>query len=306
MSCAFIKRIRVDEENVPELSYARIESITCSLEVYSNYNYTRMTINDKVVWITGASSGIGEALAYEMASRGARLALSSRNTAELERVKNNCAQPAKVAIFPLDVCELEQIRQVAAAVIDLYGQVDILVANAGISQRSLVRDTDISVDVRIMQINYLGAVAAAKAVLPQMISRKTGQIVVISSVLGKIGTPLRSAYAGSKHALHGFFDSLRAEVAKDNVKVTIICPGYVKTNVTINALTGDGTSLNKMAAETAQGMEPAFFARKAVNAIIAEKEEPIIGKWEVTSIYMKRFFPGLLSRIIRSIKFEVK
>jgi short-subunit dehydrogenase len=256
-----------------------------------------------VVWITGASSGIGEALVYEFVRQGARLAISSRNEAELQRVKTQCPPRSEVEIFPLDVTDYKAVNETAQAIIQRFGYVSILVANAGVSQRSLVKDTALEVDQRIMGINYFGAVAATKAILPSMIRQQFGQVVVISSVLGKIGTPLRSAYAASKHALHGFFDSLRAEVYADNIKVTIICPGYVRTNVTINALRGDGTPLNKMAEETASGMSPEAFARRALRAIAAGREEPIIGSKEVLAIYIKRLFPGLFSKLIRHLKF---
>lgn len=256
-----------------------------------------------MVWITGASSGIGEALVYEFVRQGARLAISSRNETELQRVKMQCPQQSEVEIFPLDVTDYEAVSQTAQAIVQHFGYVSVLVANAGVSQRSLVKDTGLDVDQRIMGINYFGAVAATKAILPSMIRQQFGQIVVISSVLGKIGTPLRSAYAASKHALHGFFDSLRVEVYTDNIKVTIICPGYVRTNVTINALRGDGTPLNKMAEETASGMSPEAFARRAVRAIAAGREEPIIGSKEVLAIYIKRLFPRLFSKLIRHLKF---
>lgn len=262
-----------------------------------------MAFKDKVVWITGASSGIGEALVYEFARQGAKLAISSRNEAELLRVKAQCAPSAEVVVYPLDVTDFERVNQVAQQIIDHFGYINLLVANAGVSQRALVKDTTLGVDTRIMNINYFGSIAATKAVLPTMIRQQFGHIVVISSVLGKIGTPMRSAYAASKHALHGFFDSLRAEVYPDNIQVTIICPGYVRTNVTVNALRGDGSKLNTMADETAHGLEPDDFARRALKAIAAGQEEPIIGHKEVMSIYVKRFFPGLFSKILRRIKF---
>ena len=206
-----------------------------------------MVFKDKVIWITGASSGIGEHLAYAFSEQGAKLILSSRNQQELTRVKQNCSNPDSIRILSLDVAKFEQATVIYQQVKEAWGTPDILINNAGISQRELVKDTAFLVDKKIMDVNFLGTVAVTKAVLPDMLAKKSGQIVVISSVMGKIGTPFRSAYAASKHALQGWFDCLREEVYQDNIKVTIICPGYVHTNVTINALKGDGSKNNTMA-----------------------------------------------------------
>lgn len=265
-----------------------------------------MNFKDKVVWITGASSGIGEGLAYALANQGARLALSSRNQKELDRVKSNCPTQADVAVFPLDVADFEQLQSRADEVEAHFGQIDILINNAGISQRELARETDFNVDVKITNVNYLGTVGLTKAVLPSMIKRKSGQIVVISSVLGKYGVPYRSSYAGSKHALQGFFDSLRAELAAEklNIPVTVICPGYVRTNVTINAMRGDGSKNNEMANSTAGGMTPAEFAAKALKAISSKRREVLIGGKETFYVLIKRFFPGFFANQVKNVKLQ--
>lgn len=257
--------------------------------------------NNKVVWITGASSGIGEALTYAFAKAGASVAISARNEEALERVRAACVDPDKIMVVPLDVANFEHIPAMAQAVVDRFGYINVLVNNAGISQRALVKDTQLSVDQRVMDVNFIGTVAVTKAVLPTLLHQRFGQIVVISSVMGKIGTPLRSAYAASKHALHGYFECLRAEVAEEGLHVCMICPGYVNTNVTINALTGDG-SPNKVKAEsTAQGLSPEKFARKALKAIAAEKDEAYIGGKELITIYLQRFFPGILRWMVRRV-----
>ncbi len=258
-----------------------------------------MSFQNKVVWITGASSGIGEHLAYAFAAQGAKLILSSRKGAELERVKNQCQGAGQVFILPLDVAQFDTIPDAVQKAIAQFGQIDILVNNAGISQRALAADSAFEVDQRIMNVNFLGTVAMTKAVLPFMLARKSGQIVVMSSVMGKVGFPGRSAYAASKHALHGFFDTLRAEVYRHNLTVTILCPGYVQTNVTVNALKGDGTPTNVMAEETRNGIPADVFAIKALRVIEAEKEEAVIGGKETLGVYLKRFLPGVLSQIIR-------
>jgi short-subunit dehydrogenase len=200
-----------------------------------------MPFSDKIVWITGASSGIGKALALELSHQNAKLILSSRKKEDLELVKEECKNIADVKIITLDLEDYTNLEIKADEAIAAFGKVDILVNNGGISQRSLVKDTNILVDKRIMDINYLGNIALTKAILPHFIENKSGHFVVTSSIVGKIGTPLRSSYAASKHALHGFFDSLRTEVYQDNIVVTLICPGFVNTNVSKNALTGDGT-----------------------------------------------------------------
>lgn len=263
-----------------------------------------MNFDQKVVWITGASSGIGEHITYAFAKQGARLILSSRKQAELERVKGNCPDESQVVILPLDVTDFEQVKAVGQQAIDAFGRIDLLFNNAGISQRALVKDTKLEVDQKIMNVNFLGTVAATKAVLPQMIKQQSGHIVVISSVTGKVGTPKRSAYAASKHALQGFFDCLRAEVHQDNIKVTIICPGYVHTQVSVNALTGDGNKNNVMSDTTKAGLSPEVFAQKALKAIAREKEEVYIGGKEILAIYIKRFFPRLMSRIARQLEVQ--
>ena len=260
-----------------------------------------MKFERKVVWITGASSGIGESLAYAFAKEGARLILSSRKITELERVKKQCPDGTDVAILTLDVSDFEQVKVVAKKAIDAFGTIDVLINNAGISQRAFVKDTMLEVDQKIMNVNYMGTVAVTKAVLPQMIKQQSGKIVAISSVTGKIGTPKRSAYAASKHALHGFFDCLRAEVHNDNIQVTLICPGYVHTNVSVNALTGDGSKNNKMSQDSKSGLKPDEFAKKALSVIHKGKEEVYIGGKEIMAIYLKRFVPRVLSRIVRKI-----
>ncbi len=262
----------------------------------------KMNFNDKVVWITGASSGIGEHLAYAFAHKGARLALSARNKEALEKVKNNCPTPDNVLIVPLDVSIFSDAPAVAEKIIAHFGYISILINNAGISQRAYVKDTLLEVDQRVMDVNYMGTVAVTKATLPSMIRQRFGQIVVISSVMGKIGTPLRSAYAASKHALHGYFDCLRAEVVDDNIKVTIICPGYVKTNVAINALKGDGSTNNAKSNANDNGLDPDKFAEKALRAIAKQKQEVTIGGKETITIYLKRFFPSFLNWLVTKIK----
>lgn len=261
-----------------------------------------MSFSDKTIWVTGASSGIGKALAIELAEQGAQLILSSRKEQDLQLVKNACKNPNKVKVIPLDLEDFTNLEPVTKEAIAAFGKIDILVNNGGISQRSLVKDTDIQVDKRIMDINYLGNVALAKALLPHFIANKSGQFVITTSIVGKIGTPLRSSYAASKHALHGFYDSLRAEHFNDNIAVTLVCPGFVKTNISKNALTGDGSPQDKMDNATANGIQPDRFAKLMVKAIKKKKEEVYIsGAKEKLGVYVKRWMPKVFSIMIRKM-----
>ena len=261
-----------------------------------------MKFENKVVWVTGASSGIGEAVAMELSKQGASIIISSRNADKLDQVKEQCHNPDKVGVLKMDLDDFLNVDKLVQRAIALFGKIDILINNGGISQRSLAIDTGITIDTKIFKTNYFGTVALSKALLPYFVANKNGQFVVVTSVVGKIGTPLRSSYAASKHALHGFFDSLRAEVYQDNITVTLICPGFVNTNISINALTKDGTPQNKLDKATGKGLSPGYFAKRMLKAVASKKQEVVIGgKLEVLAVYIKRFFPRLLSKMIRKL-----
>lgn len=259
---------------------------------------------NKRVWITGASSGIGEAIALELASQGAQLVLSARNEAELHRVATKCREAGAGIVITqvLDLALHDSLPAIVQTVLSKVGKVDILVNNGGISQRSLAKDTSLEVDKKLMNVNYFGTVALTKAILPSMLTHHLGHIVTITSLTGKFGTPYRSAYAASKHALHGFFDSLRAELADTAIKVTLVCPGFVRTNVSINALTGAGEKLGAMDEATDKGMAPDRLARKITRAIENGSEEVYFGGKEVLGVYIKRFFPKYFSNMIKQVK----
>lgn len=261
-----------------------------------------MNFSNKIVWITGASSGIGKALAMELSKQNVKLILSSRNENALNQVKNECENSSTIKILPLNLEDYTNLFLKVEEALLLFGSVDVLFNNGGISQRSLAKDTFIEVDKRIMDINYLGTVALTKALLPHFIKKNNGYFVVTTSIVGKIGTPLRSSYAASKHALHGFFDSLRAEVYPNNIKVTLACPGFVQTNVSLNALTGDGTPQDKMDSATKNGLTSEAFAKLLLKAVKREKQEIYIGGFkEKLGVFTKRFFPKILSIMIRKM-----
>jgi short-subunit dehydrogenase len=259
-----------------------------------------MSFQDKTAWITGASSGIGEALAYELSNRGAKLILSSRRQEALREVKNNCKNPSDVQIITLDLAQTDQLAAKAKEALSIFGSIDYLFNNGGISQRSEAVDTRLEVIRKVMEINFFGSVALTKAVLPSMIERQSGHIVVTSSVMGKFSTRLRSSYAASKHALHGYFDALRQEVYDHNISVSLVCPGFIKTDVTKNALEGDGSKHNKMGKGQENGMPAKEFAAQLIPKILKEKEEIYIGGKEIWGIYLKRFFPRLLNKMLRN------
>lgn len=260
--------------------------------------------NNKTVWITGASSGIGEALVNELAQKSsARIILSSRNKDQLYAVAEKAGlKTDRFTILPLDLEDYKKMPDIAAEAIEKFGKIDILINNAGLSQRSLAMDTDIEVDKRLMDVDFIGTVALTKAILPYMVRSGGGHIAVVSSLMGIFGGPMRSSYAAAKHALHGFFDSVRAELFTKKIVVTIICPGFIQTNISINAVTGNGSSQGTMDDATMKGMPADVFARKMLSAIAKQKNQVSIGGQEVMGTYLKRFFPGLLAKIVRKAK----
>ncbi|CAH3154884.1 unnamed protein product, partial [Porites evermanni] len=197
-----------------------------------------VVLRGKVVWITGASSGIGEYLAYELAKCGCKLVLSARRKVELERVKKNCADQ-DILVLPLDLLKYDTHEKLAHDVLDHFGKVDILVNNGGRTQVSLIRKTSLEVERALLGLNTVGTISLTKAVLPHMIKRREGQIVFVSSIFGKFGFPYHSTYSASKHALHGYFDTARIELAEYNIGVQIVCPGPVMSDVLKNAFTED-------------------------------------------------------------------
>jgi short-subunit dehydrogenase len=254
----------------------------------------------KVVWITGASSGIGEALAAQFAKTGSRLILSARRKNELVRVAAACSGAESVTVLPLDLSEPDFMAGTAQQALAANGHIDVMVHNAGVGQRAFGADTDYNVDELIMRTNYLGPVALTKALLPSMRARREGHFIVLSSVLAKFGLPGRSAYCASKHALHGFFDTLRAELWKDGIKVTLILPSWVRTNVSINALNGRGGHHGKMDPGTASGYPPEVCAQKILAAAESGKSEVTIAKLQERAVlYLNRFSPSILHRILR-------
>lgn len=258
----------------------------------------------KVVWITGASSGIGEALAYTFAKEGAKLVLSARREEELKRVAANCQLTSdNYFILPFDVSKYDEAEAKAGEVLAKFGSIDILVNNAGLSHWSKIKDMGMDVLKKIMDTNFLGGAALTKAVLPSMLANKRGQVVVISSILGKIITHKQAAYNASKHAIHGFFDTLRAEYGSEGIKVLIVCPGFVNTNVAKNSLDRNGNPIGRNNKMIENGLDPIRVSEQILAAIENNKEEILLaGGKEKFGVYMKRFAPLLFSKFISNNK----
>jgi short-subunit dehydrogenase len=255
---------------------------------------------DKVVWITGASSGIGEALALSFAGQGARLVLSARRAEELERVGILTGLPTlDLLILPFDLADTENASGLAAIVVNKFGRIDILVNNGGFSQRSLALETPIETDRRLMEVNYFSYVNLSKAVAQYMKRQKSGHIVVISSIAGKFGFYLRSSYSAAKHALHGFFESFRLETEKLGIKTLIVCPGKIKTNISFNAVTSTGEKHDKMDPSHENATSAEKCAGQILKAIRNNREEIYIGGKETTMVTIRRLFPVLFNKLIR-------
>jgi short-subunit dehydrogenase len=254
---------------------------------------------NKVVWITGASSGIGMELAFLLATLDAHVVLSARNETLLSEHQLKMKEPQRHFVLPLNLENSDSFGEKVQQVMKRYGKIDFLILSGGMSQRSEVAETPLSIDRRIMEVNYFGNVALTKAILPVMIQQKFGHFVVISSIAGKFGFFLRSAYSASKHALHGFYESLMLENEEHNVGVTLVCPGKINTNISLNALNAAGESHGVMDHNQAKGMAADQCAKLILKAVSQKKKEILIGNKEIYAVYIKRFFPKLFWKIIK-------
>lgn len=260
----------------------------------------KRSFRDAVVWITGASSGIGAALARELAKRGAKLILSSNEERALERAAADCGAPREdVLVLPLDLEDFEALPAVAARAWERFGRVDALVNNAGLAQRSLAADTTMAVYRKLMNVDCLGHIALTQAVLPRMIARRSGYLLATLSVAGYVGTPLRTGYAAAKYGLRGYFDGLRYEVWEHGIRTSLIVPGFIRTQITTKALEGDGSRHGQMDPANAAGLPPDRAARKILAGMEREKREIFFGGWELGIVLLKRLWPGLADLVLR-------
>ncbi len=262
-----------------------------------------MYFKEKTIWITGASSGIGKAVALKLSKENTNLILSDINEPGLVEVaeackKNNCT----TLIIPIDLSDEKSVQDAANLVLNKKLKIDCLYQFAGISQRSLLSETPLFIDRKIFEINFFGAVALAKAVLPEMIKNGGGQIAVTSSIVGKFGFPYRSSYSATKHALHGFFESLRAENKQHNIRVSIFIPGRVKTNISVNAITKNGKTHGKMDVGQDTGITAEKAAKIILRGLKKEKKEILVGGKELIMIHIRRFLPRLFYFLSSRIK----
>jgi dehydrogenase/reductase SDR family protein 7B len=257
----------------------------------------------KVVWITGASSGIGEALANAFAELGSKIIISSNDADGLERVKKTCSKNAAAVICtPFDLAETSEIEKIVKEKIKELGKIDYLLNIGGVSQRSKITETPLWLDRKIFEINYFGTIALTKAVLPYMILNKSGHILATSSISGRFGFPLRSAYSASKQALHGFFETLFLENKESNIRSSVIIPGRVQTQISMHALNKEGKEHGRMDDGQANGLSSEKAAKKIIKGIIRNKREILVGRGELTLLFIRRICPPLFFRIADKIK----
>ncbi|MES2566079.1 MAG: SDR family oxidoreductase [Bacteroidota bacterium] len=257
-------------------------------------------LKNKVIWITGASSGIGEALVYECARENAIIILSARRESELQRISSEAKLTTQNSlIIPFDLSDTTKAKDYAEQIVSKFGKIDILINNGGQSQRSSVIETSTAIERQLFEVNYFSAVNLSKAVLPLMLKKGSGKIVVISSIAGKFGFYLRSTYSAAKHALHGYFESLRLENEKNGLSVLLVCPGKIKTNVSVNASSIEGKSHNQMDPSHEKAMSAQDCAKVIVKAILDNKEEIFVGGKELLIVKIKRFLPKLFGKLIR-------
>jgi len=257
----------------------------------------------KVVWITGASSGIGEALVKAFAQRGSRVIASSNDSDGLAKVAESCSgMKGSVTTVTFDLGEMAGIEETVAGVVEREGRVDMLLNIGGISQRALIRETPLWLDRKIMEINYFGTIALTKAVLPFMIRNGGGHIAATSSISGRFGFPLRSAYSASKQALHGFFETLLLEHGRDNIRVSVIIPGRVQTMISLHALTSSGTEHGKMDGGQAGGVTSEKAAGQILKGLRRNRREILVGSSELLMLKIRKYMPALFFRIAGRIK----
>ncbi len=257
----------------------------------------------KTIWITGASSGIGRALALMFAGHETVLILSSRRKDELEKVAGECISCGSQAyVFPMDLSNPADVEATAKLVVSKFDKVDMLINNGGISQRSFVLETPVEIDRKVMETDFFSGVILTKAVLPGMVKNGSGHIVVISSITGLFGFPLRSAYAAAKHAMNGFYETLWAELHPSGIDVTIVCPGRVNTNVSLNAITSSGVAHGIMDHDIKKGITPEKCANLILKAIERKRKIVYIAGKELLMVYFKRYIPWLFYKLVTKVK----
>jgi short-subunit dehydrogenase len=265
---------------------------------------TNDVFKENVVIVTGASSGIGEALAYRLADQGAWLSLAARNISRLEAVADQCrSRGGRALVVPTDVCEQDACKRLVNQTVDKYNRIDTLINNAGVTMWARFEELQTLEPLKtIMQTNYFGSVYCTHYALPYL-KQTHGRIVAISSLTGKTGVPTRSGYAASKHAMVGFFDSLRIEISKYDVSVTIIYPDFVKAETRVRAFGPDGKPLGKSPVREGEVMTAEECARIIIKTAAGRKREQVMGFRGKVGQWIKLIAPGVIDSIaLRAIE----
>jgi dehydrogenase/reductase SDR family protein 7B len=259
---------------------------------------------DKWVWITGASSGIGREIAKQVANSGAKVLLASRNTTELENLSKEWKlEKGRFQVIKLDLEDYKSLEKITEDTIRTIGVPDVLIHNGGISQRSLTKETDLKTVEKLIFTNFLGSVAITLAILKNLPSKKKLSLGVISSVAGRIGTPLRCGYSASKFALAGFYQALRAESEKDGIHVSMVYPGWIKTDISKNAVQGDGTATGIVDSIIEKGISVEKCATTILSGMATGKREILIaGRRERFGLFLQKYFPSLFFKKIQKAK----
>ena len=262
-----------------------------------------MNFKNKTLWITGASSGMGRAFAIELSKKKCQLILSGRNKDSLDQVSKICkVNGSSTLVIPFDLGDENSVNHAAHTVIDKNLNIHGLYHFGGISQRSLASETKLSIDRKIFEVNFFGTIALTKKILPILLKNKKAQIGVTTSIVGKFGFPYRSSYSATKHALHGFFESLRIENKGNGLIISMIVPGRIKTSISKNAIDKEGNSYNKMDPGQDKGKTAESTVKIIVNKLENDKKEILVGGKEIILVYVRRFFPSLYYYLSKKIK----
>jgi short-subunit dehydrogenase len=253
----------------------------------------------KTIWVTGASSGIGEALVYALDACGARLIISARRSDELERIRRQTRNPERVDVLSFDLASQASVESAIKQCLERHSRIDMLFNNGGISQRAQALETPVEVERRLMEINFFSNILLSKAIAQHMKSQGGGHLIITSSLMGKWGFYLRSTYAAGKHALHGYYDSMRMEVEQDNIRITLLTPGFIASDISKHALDASGKATGEMDQNQAGGMSTDECARQILAGVASRKTEFGIGGKELLGLKLRRFFPSLFERILR-------
>jgi short-subunit dehydrogenase len=259
-----------------------------------------MLFNSKVIWITGASSGIGAELARQFSTYQTRLILSSRNESALEEICSSCQSKGSAChVLPADMLDNASLPALAEKAISVYGHIDIVIFSAGASQRSMAHETNMGVYRHLMELNFFAPITITRHLLEHFRARSGGHLVVISSIAGLMGFPLRTGYAASKHALKGFFESLLTEHQVKNMNITIVSPGRINTPISLHALNGEGNAYSKMDEGQLNGIPVADCAKRIIKAVAIRKKHLIIARSEKILYWLWWFARPVYYKIAR-------